>query len=134
MEQTEIAPWVEGPWVGADYWKGEYRGEELPEEEFLRLEAAAQRYVDRQTFGRIDPENMTESDFRRVKDAVCAVIEAMRVNSRGGSVSAESIGEYSVTYTAGISKAKTDSQRLKDALALYLGDTGLLYRGAAKED
>ncbi|MFA6930301.1 MAG: hypothetical protein WCT05_08240 [Lentisphaeria bacterium] len=112
-------------WVEWDYWINEYQGEEMEPEEFSRLEAAARRYVDRQTFGRIDPENISDS----IKNAVCAVIEAMQVNANGGGISSESIGEYSVTYVSGISKSKTDGQRMRDALVMHLGDTGLLYRG-----
>ena len=35
----------------------------------------------------------------------------------------------SVTYVAGVSNAKTDDQRLQEAVVLYLAHTGLLYRG-----
>lgn len=34
-----------------------------------------------------------------------------------------------VNYVAGISNAKSDNQRLREAASLFLGGTGLLYRG-----
>lgn len=117
-------------WVDWNYWANEYRGGQIGQEEFYRLEAAARRYVDRQTFGRIDPAQLTDS----IKNAVCAVIEAMTANEQGGGLSAESIGEYSVSYVSGISKAPTEGQRLKEALRLHLGDSGLLYRGYCDAD
>lgn len=118
--------WVEAtPWVEWDYWVNEYQGADMEPAEFSRLEAAAQRYVDRQTFGRIDPEHLTDN----IKNAVCAVVEAIQTNAQGGGLSSESIGKYSVSYVSGISKAPTEGQRMKDALRLHLGDSGLLYRG-----
>lgn len=88
------------------------------------------RYVDRQTFGRIDQDNLTDD----IKNAVCAVVEAIQANAKGGGLSSESIGEYSVSYVSGISKAPTEGQRMKDALRMYLGDSGLLYRGCCDAD
>ena len=35
----------------------------------------------------------------------------------------------SVTYVAGISNSKSEGRRLYEAAALFLGPTGLLYRG-----
>ena len=40
-------------WVSADYYRDVYRGAAVPEEEFPRLEAAAQRYLEQAVFGRV---------------------------------------------------------------------------------
>lgn len=127
-QRSDGVAWQDGniPWVDRDYWTNQYQGAALSIEEFTRLETAAQRYVDKHTFGRICPESLTAD----IKNAVCAVIEAIQTNAQGGGVSSESIGEYSVSYVAGISKAKTDGQRLRDAMLLHLGHTGMMYRGA----
>ena len=113
------------PWVSWDYWTNQYQGAALSIEEFTRLEAAAQRYVDKQTFGRICPEELTTD----IQNAVCAVIEAIQTNEQGGVIASESIGKYSVSYLSGA--AKTDGQRLRDSMLLYLGHTGLACRSIA---
>lgn len=110
------------------YYAGEYGGT-MPEADYRRLSRDASAYLDRATFHRID-SNQPDQIMEKVRAACCAVADAYLLNEQGGGVAAETNDGISVTYVAGISNAKTDDQRLRDAAALYLAHTGLLYRGA----
>lgn len=110
------------PYADYEYYRLTYHGS-LPEETFTRLARRASAYLDRVSFGRI--REATEA----VKDACCAVVEAMELNERGGGIASETNDGVSVSYVAGISNAKSEDRRLYDAAFLYLGGTGLLYRG-----
>ena len=108
------------------YYSKEYGGT-MQEADFKRLSRQASVYLDRATFERIaagQPEDVME----KVRDACCAVADACLTNEQGGGIAAETNDGISVTYVAGVG-SKTDGQRLWEAAALYLGHTGLLYRG-----
>ena len=110
-----------------EYYQGEFRGT-MSEEGFLRLSRRASVYIDRVTFDRI-PLGQPEDIMARVRDACCAIADAYLLNERGGGIASESNDGVSVSYVAGVSTAKTDDERLRNAVTLYLGNTGLLYRG-----
>ena len=55
--------------------------------------------------------------------------DALHLNEQGGGIASETNDGISVNYVAGVSKAKTDNERLWEAAVLHLGCTGLLYRG-----
>lgn len=111
-----------------EYYAGTYGGD-MPAERFAFLSRQASAYIDRATFERIDMDALSDELKARVKNACCAVAEAYLLNEQGGGVAAESNDGVSVSYVVGISTAKTYDQRLRDALFLYLGNSGLLYRG-----
>lgn len=110
-----------------DYYTSVYGGT-MPEADFNRLSRQASAYLDRVTFDRIDA-GLPDSVMGRVKDACCAVADAYLLNENGGGIASESNDGISVHYVTGVSTAKSENQRLKEAAALYLGNTGLLYRG-----
>lgn len=112
-----------------EYYSNIYRGQ-MAERDFLRHSRAASAYLQQVTFGRVDRE-LTEDLQERVKDACCAVADAMLLNEQGGGVASETNGKWSVTY-ANSSNAKSAAARLYEAAALYLGGTGLLYRGCRR--
>jgi len=96
--------------------------------DFNRLSMTASAYLNQATFGRIaagQPADIME----KVKDACCAIADAYLLNEQGGGVASESNDGITVSYVTGISTAKNDNQRLREAASLFLGDTGLLYRG-----
>lgn len=107
------------------YYAGVYGGT-MPEADFTRLSRQASGYLDSQTFCRIRGDWVSDN---RVKDACCAVADTYRVNEKGGGIASESNDGVTVNYVAGVSKAKTDNERLYEAARLYLCMTGLLYRG-----
>lgn len=115
----------------ADYtYYTEAYGGATPEADFMRLSRQASAYIDSVTFDRIKSATLSDDEMIRVKDACCAVVDTYLFNERGGTIAAETNDGISVTYATGVSTAKTDNQRLREAVSLYLGSTGLLYRGA----
>ena len=100
----------------------------MSREDFDRLAIYASAYLDELTMGRTAGEIPAATE-ERVKMALCAVADAYLLQEHGGGVASETNDGISVTYVAGISNAKTDGRRLYEAAALFLGPTGLLYRG-----
>lgn len=113
--------------VSYEFYSGPFFGK-MSEEDFYRLSVYAHSYLDELTMGRIDGE-LTEDIETKAKMALCAVADAYRLNEQGGGVASESNDGVSVTYVIGISNTKTEGRRLYEAAALFLGPTGLLYRG-----
>lgn len=103
---------------------------QLTETDFNRLAVYASAYLDELTLGRIT-DTLPEATTQKVKLALCAVAEAYQVNERGGDIASETNDGISVTYVGGANstQAKSAGRRLYEAAALFLGSTGLLYRG-----
>ena len=99
------------------YYKDTYCGE-MAEGDFKRLSRSASAYLDSITFDRI-PSVTDEKIKERVREACCAVADVLLRKETNDGIS--------VTYTT---EGSTDEQRLYRAAVLYLGNTGLLYRGA----
>ena len=99
----------------------------MTEKDYDRLYRQASAYLDFITFDRI--KNVTdESVMAKVKDACCAVADTLLLNEQGGGIASETNDGVSVTYVNGTG-SKTDEQRLRNAALIYLGHTGLMYRG-----
>ena len=109
-----------------EYYKGSYYGK-MAEEDFVRLSRQASAYLDNVCFGRI-ADVTDEAIMAKVKDACCAVADAYLLNENG-IVSQETNDGISVTYVRSVSNTLTDEQRLYQAAFLYIGNTGLMYRG-----
>lgn len=109
------------------YYSQEYGGT-MPEADFKRLSRQASAFLDTVAFDRIK-STLPKAVMDKVRDACCAVADALLLNEQGGGVASETNDGISVTYVAGVSNAKTDNQRLREAASLYLAHTGLLYRG-----
>lgn len=110
----------------ADYqYYTESFGGTMPAPDFARLSRQASAYLDRVTFDRI-AVGQPDEIRARVKDACCAVADTYFALEKSAGVVSESNDGLSVTYDH---SSKTDGQKLYDAAALYLGGTGLLYRG-----
>ena len=107
-----------------DYYQNVYCGA-MSQDDFRRHVRSASAYLDQITFGRVGALQDEDPLQCKVSDACCAVAEAYRRNEEGG-VTSETNGDHSVTISR---DSKSDSRRLYDAAALYLGNTGLLYRG-----
>lgn len=112
-----------------EFYKNEYLGT-MSETDFLRLSRKAGAYLDQVTFDRIPADWETDTRLAdRIRMACCAVADAYLLNEQGGGVASETNDGISVTYAAGVSRVKTDDERLYDAVCMYLGRTGLMYRG-----
>lgn len=105
------------------YYKDTYKGR-LSREEFDRFSRRAAVCLEQLTFGR---DLSAAGD--RTKDALCALADELDRTDRGGAVQSETNDGVSVTYANGA--PKSEGRRLYEAAAFYLGDTGLLYRGAS---
>ena len=114
------------PYADFEYYKDTYCGK-MTEEEFDRFSRQASAYLDFITFDRI-PAVTDEAIMAKVKDACCALAETCLLNEQGGGIASETNDGISVTYVNG-SGSKTDEQRLKQTALIYLGHTGLMYRG-----
>ena len=118
-------------YVDYTYYTNTYLGTAIASTDFARLALRASAVIDQVTFNRAasDTENTNA-----IKDATCAVAEELqRELADGGSdaVQSESIGNYSVTYSIGASKIMTMQQKREEAARLYLGNTGLMFKGFA---
>ena len=109
-----------------DFYKTIYMGDEIQAEEWPSLSRDAAACLEKLTLGRtaggLEPELET-----RCRMAMCAVAEAYKAEREhaGGMVASESVGSWSRTYTQSGSPAR----RRWDAAWLWLGNTGLMYRG-----
>lgn len=102
-------------------------GGQMDEADFSRLSIRAAAFVDYITFGRAN-NALPEALQRQASFALCAVADGMKFNAAGGPVVSEINDGISVTY-ASASDARTADRRLYDAAALYLAQTGLMFRG-----
>lgn len=115
--------------IYADYrfYKDEFHGKLIPAEDFDRAAISATQYINNVTFGRIG-SNVTEA----VKNACCAAAEVYyseSVSPRAASgITSEKTGDHSVSYAAA-ETVSSQSKRLRSAVKLWIGSTGLLYRG-----
>lgn len=110
------------------YYKEQFHGVLIPETEFEYNAARASEYINWQTFDRITDEYMeNEAAALKVRSCCCTLAETeYRFNQRS-DISSEKNGSYSVTYSAkNSSDHNTEKSRI---IAMYLGNTGLLYRG-----
>ena len=109
------------PYADYDYYLTTYKGN-LPEEEFNCLSRQASAYLDRVTFGRITDEWTAKE---AVKDACCAVSEKLH-QEESPVLTSQTVGSWSQTYATDQSTRETRLYRIAE---LYLGNTGLMYRG-----
>lgn len=108
------------------YYRERFCGSLIPHERFEYLSARASEYIDWQTFGRLESGIPEEFDAK-VRNCCCALAETEYSFSQKADISSEKNGSYSVTYsTKNNADHNTEKSRI---IALYLGNTGLLYKG-----
>ncbi len=115
----------------ADYafYKSEYcTGDDtvIPESAFDKLAQIASYKVDLHTMQRLTFPLPAEVETP-VKNAVCAVAEILHAYKSHEGLQSENVDGYSKTFAA--SDDKKLNRDIADAIVLYLGMTGLLYRG-----
>ena len=114
------------PYADFYYYLSEFGGT-MAADDFHRLSRQASAYLDHVTFDRI--KSVTDESVKaKVKDACCAVADVYLLNEQGGGIASETNDGISVTYVNGTG-SKTDEQRLYQTALIYLGHTGLMYRG-----
>lgn len=117
--------------VDYSYYIEVYKGASLSENEFPMLAERASDYVTYITYGR------ATEDSESVKRAICALAESYKVifkaqmaaSSDSGEIASQTVGSYSVTYRSSADLAEAQRRELYKVAQMYLGSTGLLYRG-----
>lgn len=113
------------------YYIETYKGASISEKDFPMLAERASDYITYLTFGRATEDN------EKVKRAACAMAEAYQVIfkaqsaaiSESGEIASQTVGSYSVTYRSSADLAESQRKELYKIAQMYLGSTGLLYRG-----
>jgi len=121
------------------YYTTTYLGTAIASADFSRLALRASSNLDAMSFDRIAPIVAAATDtatIDKIKMATCAVAEEIQNQDQAGGaesigIQSETIGSNSVTYVAGSVSTLNSDQRMTKAARLYLGNTGLLYRGFA---
>lgn len=111
-----------------DYYLNEYLhgGDAMSKEHFDFFAVKASKVIERHTLSRI--EEVTEA----IKSCCCELAECMQAESRADKhcgKTSESVGSYSVSYASAVDRNRESQQEHSRILHLWLGDTGLLYRG-----
>lgn len=112
------------------YYKDFFKGKLIPAEDFDHAAILATQYINNVTFGRIG-SNVTDT----VKNACCAAAEIYyqcdmsEAALEAAGKSAEKTGDYSVTYAKSDFSYNSRDKQLSKAVKLWLGSTGLMYRG-----
>lgn len=109
-----------------DFYKTIYMGDEIQAEEWPSLSRDAAVCLEELTLGRTAADLGPEL-LERCRMALCAVAEEYKAEreSGGNTVVSESVGAWSRSYAQIGSRA----QKRRDAAWLWLGSTGLMYRG-----
>lgn len=119
------------PYADYTFYTDEYHGTSIAEADFPALALKATAAIDRFTFNRAVSE--TDADIvEKIKLAMCAVAEeyqSIEASDGEDGISSETVGRHSVSYIASASKSRSNDQRVEDAMGLWLGVTGLLFKG-----
>ena len=108
--------------VDYEFYKNTYHGNKISETAWPAFSRDAAAFLDMITSGReIPDEHMVACQM-----AVCAIADAAYRGGEEKQIASESVGKWTRTYQT---DTKTDDMRKKDAAAIYLSNTGLLYRG-----
>lgn len=110
---------------------GDYLGSQIPPEAFPGVGAKASAYIDRLTQSRAQAGDIN------VILACCAIAEVLYSEQKRaemtaqGAITSESVGGHSVSYAAETPEGEAArlKGRIRSAAALYLADSGLLFRG-----
>ena len=124
------------PYADYYYYVGSYGGTFFQsEEDFLPCANRASLYLDELTFGQAE----ANSDNERVKLACCAIAEQAKIIAEADAdlltkkgMKSQSVGSFSVTFSTAEEIASHARAQIKELARLYLGPTGLLYRGVRR--
>ena len=108
-----------------EFYKGTYHGDKIGEAEWPALSRDAAACLEELTLGRTAGDLAPEL-LERCRMALCAVAEELRQEQQGGEVASATNDGYSETY---VTSGRSPAGRRRDAAWLWLGNTGLMYRG-----
>lgn len=106
-----------------DFYASAYHGS-MPEEDFLRYGVQAEAFL-ADLISHRSCDNLSEGHLYQLRLAFCALCDAYAKEETADITSEQNDG-ISVTYGA---RKGTSEERLRNAAALFLSGTGLLYRG-----
>lgn len=109
-----------------EFYKNVFLGNAITESEFTRLEQRASEYIDMITSGKAKYFTDVEECLKK---ACCAVAEEILKAEKGGTVSSETVGKYTVSYGVSQDELSSKESKILRVCKMYLGETGLLYRG-----
>lgn len=126
--------------VEYEYYRDEYFGKSISEEEFPRYMKLANKYISPLTYQRVDTllddPDISEDTKNKVRDAYCAIGDLICVSTSDdgvtthGEVKSESIGPWSRSYTTNSDSSETTFEsKVYSKLNFLLAGTGLLYAG-----
>lgn len=114
-----------------DFYVDSYYGDTLTPENFDKYASRASDYIDRITMGRA--AGYVKDDA--VTKACCAIadqifrISEAKTRVAAGEIASEHVGSHSVTYRSYAEIITSLEAELANLAAVYLANTGLLYRG-----
>lgn len=117
-------------YVDFPYYAEQFQGTDIAQAEFRALAQRASAVIDQLTFERAGPVMAAGTDtatIGKIKAATCAVAEELHAQDAGGEIREERVGQHQVSYNVGPARSKQAG--LARAAKLYLGSTGLMYRG-----
>lgn len=120
-------------YVDYDFYVNEYKGSKIPENEFAVNEAYAEDILHLITFDRV--KKLSEIPLE-VKKAICAIAEtSYSEDKKTPGVKSESNDGYSVSYSdSGNTIGESGKVKMMyQSARIYLGNTGLLYRGWSRK-
>ena len=123
-------------YVDYTFYSTTYLGTAIASPDFARLALRASAQIDALTFDRAAAET-DSAVVTKIKNATCAVAEELQrqeANSGVDGIQSESTGQNSISYSAASSKMRTNTQKLTDEAGLYLGSSGLMFRGFADDE
>lgn len=126
----------------ADYafYSTTYMGTAIASEEFPRLALRASLIIDHITFGRaatVVAEDTDDDTIELIGMATCAMSEELYAQENNGGadgITSERVGSYAVTFGAGSRALMSNEEKQERAVRLYLGQTGLMFRGFTDEE
>lgn len=125
-------------YIDYTYYTDTYLGTAIAEADFAQLALRASAVIDQITFNRAGAVITAATDtdkITQIKMATCAVAEELQTQSgeaANGVIHSESVGRHSVTYAQGSVQSKR--MRQVEAAQLYLGNTGLMFRGFTADE
>lgn len=121
--------------IAYEYYKDNFRGILVSEDEFSKLLETAKIYVSNRTFGNVDYIDDTSQYADRVKFTLCSVMDLVKAHTgddgvEHGAVTSESIGgSWSRSFKVSDKRGTTLEDIVYDKICTLLGGTGLLYGG-----
>lgn len=108
----------------ADYSFYQDRGGQMSASDFLIYSKKASDYIDYITSDNAAAYTDTDS---KLKKCCCELADEIKKNEKQNNVASESIGSYSVSFSDTSDEALR--KRLAKICVIYIGSTGLMYRG-----